>query len=222
MQFLYIRHGEPTYDPDDLTERGRKQAEELALFLSTQGVDRIFSSTSNRAIQTALPTAKRLNKEIQYLDFANEKHVWNHWTIPGESGPTWLFQSPKIIEWFHTQEIVDMGSHWYEHPEFRSLSIRDDMSRITRESHRLFAGLGYSYVGNGKYQVVHESNEKIVLFAHQGFGFVFLSLLLEIPYPLFCTRFELRHAEITWIEFKNEGGYSYPKVLFGSKGTSLR
>ncbi|HOW37711.1 MAG TPA: histidine phosphatase family protein [Bacillota bacterium] len=222
MQFLYIRHGEPTYDPDDLTERGRRQAEKLAQYLSFQGVDRIFSSTSNRAIQTALPTAKRLNKEIGHLDFANEKHVWNHWTIHNESGQTWLFQSPKIIDLFHSREILDLGSRWYEHPQFQSLSIKQEINRISNESNRFFAALGYQYLENGKYKVVQESDEKVALFAHQGFGFAFLSLLLEIPYPVFCTRFELGHAEIIWIEFKNEGGYAFPKVLSISKSEHLR
>ena len=58
MLFIYIRHGEPTYDPDDLTELGRLQAQAVAKRLAIIGVDRIFSSTSNRAIQTALPTSE--------------------------------------------------------------------------------------------------------------------------------------------------------------------
>ena len=97
MLFIYIRHGEPIYDPDGLTELGKKQAEDVARYLEVEGVDKIFSSTSNRAIETALPTAKRLNKEITYLDFANEKHVWNNLTVNTKAGKVWLFQSQKTI-----------------------------------------------------------------------------------------------------------------------------
>jgi probable phosphoglycerate mutase len=63
MLIIYIRHGEPTYDPDGLTELGKQQAEAVATSLSIDGVDQIFSSTSNRAILTAKPTAERLEKE---------------------------------------------------------------------------------------------------------------------------------------------------------------
>lgn len=221
MLFIYIRHGEPIYDPDGLTELGKKQAEALAKYFEVHGADHLFSSTSNRAIQTAIPTAKVLNKEIAYLDFANERHVWNNLTVPTPEGKVWLFQSQKMIDLFYTPEIINLGMKWYEHPEFLNLSFKDEMNRIQNESNRFFASLGYQYLENGKYKVVKENNDRVVLFAHQGFGFAFLSLLLNIPYPVFCTRFELGHAEITTIEFKNEEGYSYPKVISLSSNSHL-
>jgi probable phosphoglycerate mutase len=222
MLILYIRHGEPTYEPDGLTELGKRQAEEVAQYLSIEGVDKIFSSTSNRAILTAKPTAKRLNKEITYLDFANEKHVWNNLTIDTPSGKSWLFQSKKIIELFHTQAISDLGLKWVDHPEFIDKSFKVEMDRIQEESDRFFESLGYRHLSNGRYKVVKENDDRVAMFAHQGFGYAFLSLLLCIPYPGFCTHFELGHAEITMIEFKNEDGYSYPRVLSLSNHNHLR
>ncbi|MFA7106765.1 MAG: histidine phosphatase family protein [Candidatus Izemoplasmatales bacterium] len=213
MKFIYIRHGEPLYDPDSLTELGKKQAEEVAEYLAIKGVDQIFSSTSNRAIQTALPTANRLNKDITHLDFANEKHVWNNLTLSTPTGKVWLFQSKKIIDLFYTREITNLGMNWYEHPEFSNLSFKSEIVKLQNESNHFFKSLGYEYLGNGKYKVLKDNFDRVVMFAHQGFGYAFLSLLLNIPYPYFCTRFELGHAEITLIDFKNEEGYSYPKVV---------
>ena len=40
MLFIYIRHGEPIYEPDDLTELGRLQAEAVAKRLAEIGVDK--------------------------------------------------------------------------------------------------------------------------------------------------------------------------------------
>lgn len=221
MLFIYIRHGEPIYDPDDLTELGIRQAEEVANFLEINGVDYIFSSTSNRAIQTALPTAKRLNREINYLDFANEKHAWENLTINTTSGKVWLFQSQRIKELFHTQDIIDLGNNWYNHPAFVKEPFKKEMHRVKQESDAFFIRLGYQNLGNGKYKVIHDNNDRVVMFAHQGFGYAFLSHVLNIPYPIMCTHFELGHAEITMISFHNEGGYSYPKVLSFSYGGHL-
>ena len=221
MLFIYIRHGEPIYNPDGLTELGKRQAEDVARHLEVEGVDKIFSSTSNRAIETSLPTAKRLNKEITYLDFANEKHVWENLTVNNAAGKMWLFQSQKTIELFHTQELIDLGYKWYEHPQFNNGPFKDEVIRIQQESDRFFADLGYLNLGNGKYKVINENDDRVVMFAHQGFGYAFLSLLLNIPYPIFCTHFELGHVEITLIEFKNENGYSYPKVLTLSSNNHL-
>lgn len=222
MLFIYIRHGEPTYDPDDLTELGRLQAQAVAKRLAIIGVDRIFSSTSNRAIQTALPTSERLNKEITYLDFADERHVWDNLTLDTPSGKEWLFHNKEIVDLFYTKEMMDLGHCWYDHPALAGKSYKEEMNRIQTERNRFFSSLGYEYIDNGKYRVIKENNDHVVMFAHQGFGFAFLSLLLNIPYPCFCTRFELGHAEITMIEFRNIGGYSYPKVISLSDGSHLR
>lgn len=219
MLFIYVRHGEPIYNPDSLTELGKKQADMVADFLAIQGVDRIFSSTSNRAIQTAMPTAKRLRKDIIEVDFAHERHPWKHLTIDEPDGRKWLYQSKEFRELFHTNEIINLGYQWYKHPLLTHKSYETEMNRIQEESNRFFEKLGYQHLENSRYKVINESNERIAFFAHQGFGFAFLSLLLNIPYPIFCTHFELGHAEITMIEFNNEDEYAYPRVLsFSSQG----
>ena len=56
MLFFYIRHGDPIYDPDSLTELGKKQADAVSKRLALYGIDKIYASSSNRAIQTAKPT----------------------------------------------------------------------------------------------------------------------------------------------------------------------
>ena len=68
MLLFYIRHGDPTYDPDELTPLGKRQAESVAKRLALYGIDRIFASTSNRAIQTARPTCEILKKEMTLLE----------------------------------------------------------------------------------------------------------------------------------------------------------
>ena len=44
MLLYIIRHGDPIYDPDSLTEKGKQQAQALARRLSTHGLNKIFSS----------------------------------------------------------------------------------------------------------------------------------------------------------------------------------
>lgn len=68
MLLYFIRHGDPIYNPDSLTEKGKIQAEALSNRLVNSKIDRIYCSSSARAIQTAEPTAKKLGKEIEILD----------------------------------------------------------------------------------------------------------------------------------------------------------
>ena len=93
MLFYYVRHGDPIYNPDSLTPLGSRQAEAVAKRLALYGVDKIFSSTSNRAIMTATPTSKLLKKEIVPLDFANEGHIWSEFTVTKNEKTEWIFQN---------------------------------------------------------------------------------------------------------------------------------
>ena len=60
MLLYYLRHGDPIYDPDSLTELGHQQAQALSKRLSLYGLDEIYASTSIRAQMTAEPTCKAL------------------------------------------------------------------------------------------------------------------------------------------------------------------
>ena len=52
MRLIFIRHGEPDYEKDCLTELGHKQAAAAAQRLLSEGIDEIYSSPQGRAFQT--------------------------------------------------------------------------------------------------------------------------------------------------------------------------
>ena len=214
MLFFFVRHGDPVYNPDSLTPLGKRQAEAVAKRLALYGVDRIFSSTSNRAYETALPTAEILKKEITKLDFCNENHAWRELTVQTETGTRWCFQDKDTRKLFVSEDILNLRDEWYTHPAFKEYDFKKGIDRIREESDKLFKELGYEHIkGTGAYKVLFENNERIALFAHQGFGLAFLSSLLDIPYPRFSMHFDTTHSGMTVIEFKNEDGIAIPKVL---------
>ena len=75
MDLYLVRHGSNDYlaksllagrSPEvHLNEQGQAESERLANSLSNAGIQRIFSSPLERAVQTAEPTAKRLGLEIE-------------------------------------------------------------------------------------------------------------------------------------------------------------
>lgn len=222
MLFYYIRHGNPIYEPDGLTELGHKQAEALALKFKNIEFSKIYSSTSNRAILTAKPTADVLNKQIIEVDFAHEKHPWNNLTINTDNGSKcWLYQTPSIIELFNTEEITKLGFKWYEHKAFENYNFKNEMDRIKKEKDEFFLSLGYRHIGDGKYKVERSNGDNIAMFAHQGFGLAFIATILDIPYPKFSTHFDMGHSSVTVIEFKEIGGYAYPRIVTFSDESHL-
>ena len=223
MLFYYIRHGDPIYQPDSLTERGQQQAEALSKRLARYGFDRIYSSTSNRAIMTAQPTCDLLQMEPQLLDFAHETHAARELMIDDpELGKRWLFHNPRIVELFNSSEIRNLGDRWYDHPEFAEYSYEQGMARIAREADAFFESLGYEHIRHtGKYRIKQSNDQRVAFFAHQGFGLAFLSCLLDIPYPMFCTHFDICHSGVTVIEFREYDGFAIPKILMLSSDAHL-
>jgi probable phosphoglycerate mutase len=75
MIFYFVRHGTNDYlakgllagrlPEVHLNDQGRAEATRLAETLSAAGIQRIFSSPLERAVQTAEPTAKRLALKIE-------------------------------------------------------------------------------------------------------------------------------------------------------------
>lgn len=214
MLFIYIRHGAPIYDPDSLTPLGRRQAEAVGKRLAAYGVDRIYASTSQRAIETAKPASELLGKEIIELDFANEGHAWWDFCRKNENGEhTWATNVPRYKAMFSCEEVRSLGREWYNHPMFEDTNFARGMKRIQSESDTFFASLGYEHdLENNCYKAVRPNEERVAMFAHHGFGIAFLSCILDIPYPMFVTKFDMCHSGMTVIEFSGED-IVYPRTL---------
>ena len=225
MLFFLIRHGDPIYDPDSLTPLGHRQAEALAKRLALYGLDEVYTSTSNRAQLTAKPTCELLKLEPKMLEFANEAHTWAELTVEredGKPGITWLFYNRRTASLFNSKEIRDLGDRWYDHPAFASYNYKKGIDRLYDASDEFFGNFGYKHERyTGKYRIENPSNKRVALFAHQGFGLAFLSCLLDIPYPMFCTHFDISPTGMTVIEFQDIGGYALPKVLTHSSDAHL-
>ncbi|MBE5740250.1 MAG: histidine phosphatase family protein [Clostridiales bacterium] len=224
MIFYYVRHGDPVYDPDSLTPLGHEQAKALSKRFALYGLDEIYASTSTRAQMTAQPTCEVLGKEMTLLDWTNEGHAWHDFCVPKEDGKyCWSFQNAKYVEKFNSPEIYSLGYQWHEHPDFKDLNFGAGVERINRETDAFFLQLGYKHDRvNRRYKIIKPNKKRVALFAHQGFGVAFLSSLLDIPYPSFCTHFDFGHSSVTVIAFGDgEEEFAYPKVFQLSNDSHL-
>lgn len=215
MIFYYVRHGDPIYTPDGLTPLGKRQAEACARLLCRAGLDEIYASTSQRAIDTATPTAEILKKEIKLADFANEKYAAKELMREIDGQRVWASDSYALKNIFRTPEVYSLGFKWYEHPLLRDYKFEDGMKRIQSEADAFFASLGFEHdTHNGRYKVTNPKSEKVALFAHYGFGMAFLSAVMDIPYPLFSRQAILFTSGVTAIRFRPmSDGYAIAQFL---------
>ena len=216
MLFFYIRHGDPIYNPDSLTALGHEQAEAIKYRLARYGLDKIYASSSNRAILTATPTAELLKKEIEILDWCNESYAWADFSMPNdENFHTWCYQHTDIKKLLMSQELRAMGRNWYDHEAFKNTRIKEGTLRIEREVDAFMLSLGYRHDREkGYYIAENPNNDRVALFAHEGFGTAFLSALLDVPYPIYSTHFTMCHSSMTVIDFAVEkDNVVFPKML---------
>ena len=63
MRLLFIRHGDPDYENDDLTPAGKREAELLSERMVREDVSEYFVSPLGRAQATAAPTLMKTGRE---------------------------------------------------------------------------------------------------------------------------------------------------------------
>ncbi len=223
MLFFYVRHGDPIYDPDSLTPLGVRQAEAVAKRLAVHGLDKIYTSSSNRAIMTATPTCEVLKLEPVVLDWCRESHAFKQMTVKDENGKRkWCFDHPDTKKQFVASDVVALGDKWYTHPAFADTEFENGVKRVEGEVDALLSTLGYEHDRQGGYYNAIEPNDKrVALFAHHGFGMLFLSALLDIPYNILSTRFNISHSGITVIKFSESKGFCIPQMLQLSNDSHL-
>lgn len=223
MLLFYVRHGDPIYNPDQLTPLGERQAEAIGKRLASHGVDTIYSSTSNRAFQTAQPLAQMLKKEVTQLDFMNEGHPWNALTyIKSDGKRGWLPDNVEPMRIILSEDMKQYGDAWYEHPSFKDYGYKTYLDSVDKDIDSLLASHGYVHNRDGGYFTAEKpTEERIAIFAHAGFGSVFFSSLLGIPYHKYCINYDMSHTGMTAVYFKDMGGVYVPKILTFSSDAHL-
>ncbi len=229
MILFYVRHGDPTYKPDELTPLGHRQAESVAKRLALFGIDEIYCSSSTRAMQTAQPTCEITKKEPTVLDWMHENIAFEEMAIPyDEKRKTWVWAHPKYSQLLSSREVRKLGDRWYEHPELAALHLERSVERVGKNLDDLLATFGLEHDRErGLYKVTRElGDRRIAIFAHEGFGKIFMSELLDIPFPMYAAHFEMKHTGMTAIAFDEGrgfdfGGYARARVLTLSNDSHL-
>ena len=200
MKLMIIRHAEPDYVHDSLTEKGRVEAAALAEYLKDKEMTHIYLSPLGRAQKTAAYTLEKLGRTGETLNWMREFSARVRcWEIPEmEAGMPYEYEEDRVkgaLAW----DILP--SYWTTKPEmFDRFGWRDcDLckhSNMIEKYDEVIAGLDallekHGYVREGDlYRVVRSNSDTVTLFCHFGLECVILSRILNIsPFVLwhgFC------------------------------------
>ena len=189
MRIIIVRHGEPDYKNDCLTEKGKIQAEAAAKRLLSENINEIFSSPLGRAYETAQAFADLDgNAPVHVLDFMHELE-W------GSADGTQIFAGGH--PWDIADKLVRDGydladTAWREHPYFSNNLVTAAADYVAAESDKWLKTLGYIREGS-YYRCRRKDDEQysVALFCHGGSSTALLSRILNIPFPYLCATVHL-------------------------------
>ena len=209
MRLYIIRHADPDYANDAITDAGHQEARALAERFVSHGLDRIFCSPLGRARATMNYTAQRLNMAFAIEEWLAEI---SEWPIPigGKSSAAWNVAGQSV----RCQSPLPTKMDWYTRAPFDQPIFKQRYEQIQRCSDGFLERLGYVREG-GQYRVLRPDNQqKIAAFCHGGIGLTWLAHLLEIPVPLMWAGFVLLTTSVTTVLFEErEAGWAVPRCL---------
>lgn len=164
MRILILRHGEPDYDRDCLTERGWAQAEALAARLANEDIRRFYVSPMGRARETWQATGRKFQgMTAQVCDWLHEFDLmWEH-PQTGKREAVWDI-APDY--WTDLPEMYDRDG-WHQHPAMESAGMGERIRGVGEGLDALLQDFGLAREDN-HYRVLHPSDDTAALFCHYG------------------------------------------------------
>lgn len=198
MRLIFVRHGEPDYTNDCLTENGIKQAKCTAERLKDEPITAVYSSPMGRAFQTAHFTAEKHGLAVQKLGFMHEidwGDAFEGAGLPHEGHP-WT-----LANMFYDEcDGSAVGGDWREHRYFRDNRCLGFYDMISRRFDEFLAGFGLIRE-NGVYRCERECGDTVALFAHGGSGAVMFSHVLSLPLPYVLAAMPYGVCSVSVVEF---------------------
>lgn len=187
MKILIIRHGDPDYEHDNLTEKGKKEAELLSERLLGQKITSVYVSPLGRAKATAQPFLEKSGLAAKELPWLAEFGASVYPDYEGKGLPAPF--GPQCNPWcvtpqYWSTEVDGLYDRkiWKSHKLFEKSDAVKLYETIENSFNSLMASHGYRRSG----QIYHidssaDKSQVLALFCHQGVGLAILSAIASIP-----------------------------------------
>lgn len=213
MKLLIVRHGDPDYAKDSLTEKGWREARYLSERLIKQEIDEFYVSPLGRAKDTASFTLDRLGQTAEVKDWLQEFPARiEEPSRPGEQKIAWDWLP---ADWT-TEERFYQADHWFEVENMQKGNVKALYDQVAHGLDEILAHHGYVREGN-YYRTEQGNTDTVALFCHFGVECVMLSHLLHIsPMPLWHGACALPSSVTTLVtEERRKGIASFRMLSFG-------
>lgn len=202
MELYIIRHGDPDYANDTLTEKGWEQAKLLAERMALIKPTKIYASPRGRAKDTAKVTCEKLAMTYKVEEWTTESMDYMQYP-PHKKG-----KLPRC-KW---ETSLNDGVENYK--DFSDEDRYYTLDELPICSDDFLSRHGYARVGLA-YKSKKPNDDKIAVFCHGGFGGAWISHLLSLPPAMGWLQFALQTTSVSKFLFENtDDNLTYPRCIY--------
>lgn len=217
MRILIIRHGDPDYERDTLTEKGHREAKLLAERYVNEKIDYFYSSPLGRAKHTCDYVAKAHGREndVVVKDWLREFGAPH--TLPtGEFRHIIWDLLPEF--WTQIDEMYDK-TEWVNQDFYKTAKMDERYQEVVDGLDEVLKQHGYVRK-KGYYEVEKPNTDTIAFFCHFGLEMVLLSILCNISPIVLTHHFVALPTSVTtlYTEERRKGIATFRCCGFGDTG----
>lgn len=176
MRILIVRHAEPDYVHDSLTEKGKREAALLGKRLSQIEASAYYVSPLGRAQETASYTLQLVGKTATTLPWLAE---FRGFTVDAQTGKKRIPWDYHTDEWVDHKQLADRDS-WPDDSLISHGNVQQIWNETKKGMDSLLHAHGYDRKG-GIYLCENNRDDTIILFCHYAIGTAILAHLINLP-----------------------------------------
>jgi probable phosphoglycerate mutase len=211
MELWIVRHADPDYEHDTITEKGEREAMLLAERLCREDFAAIYCSPFGRAQKTASYTLEKLGRTAETLDWLCEFRG----SVKTPDGGTMQCWDRLPDYWTHFDSYYSYDE-WLNVDLMKNGDVKRHYDEVTQSFDALLAKHGY--VHNGRlYNAVRPNSDKLLIFCHFGVESVMLSQLFRISPMVLWHNFVALPTSVTRLatQEREEGKAIFTCIQYG-------
>ena len=214
MRLIFVRHAEPDYEKDSLTEKGFREADILATRTALWKPDAVYCSPMGRAQATLRPSAQNW-KDIEPVtyDWLKEFHYRIADPEDGHERIAWDF----MPRYFCYDDRLHDKDEWYRTDFMQVGEVEKHYLETKQGIDGLLAGYGYHHRGNGLFDIEESNDKTLVFFCHFGITSVITGYLTGVAAPNLWQGFFMAPTAVTVLnsEEREPGKGAFRVQYFG-------
>ncbi len=228
MKLLIIRHGDPDYEHDTLTERGWAEARLLSDRLMKENVTKVYCSPLGRAKATAAPFLGASGMKAEERDFLREfpRPIVEPLSELGlgEDRRTCPWDMKPAVFRAYAETLTDeerwdtLPIYRKEGADVRAKEVREGFDALLYEN-----GVerdGYFWRAREGFPWEETDRQTIALFCHMGLGSLLLAYLSHVAPPLFWQMFRVMPTSVSTTLFQRRSDGTVQTKIFSVGDTT--